>query len=73
MRTSTDCVRLFSNTRLPCFLTDKVGFLDDPELLSGMPVGVQLVGRTHQEEALLAIGEIVDSALKFEYLFGLSC
>ena len=29
-----------------------------------MPVGIQLVAQRHEEEALLAIGEILDDALK---------
>ncbi|OBZ80081.1 Acetamidase, partial [Grifola frondosa] len=36
----------------------------DPEVYKGMPVGIQLVGQTLQEEVVLGIGEIVDGALK---------
>ncbi|KDQ63721.1 hypothetical protein JAAARDRAFT_120627 [Jaapia argillacea MUCL 33604] len=38
--------------------------LYDPEVFKGAPVGVQLVTQTQEEEALLAIGAIVDEALK---------
>ena len=37
---------------------------DDPEIYKGAPVGVQLVGPTLQEEALLGVGKIVDAAIK---------
>lgn len=36
----------------------------DPELFHDLPVGLQLIGRTQEEEAVIAIGEIVDKALK---------
>ena len=39
-------------------------FADDPEIYKGAPVGVQVVGPTLQEEALLGVGEIVDAAIK---------
>ncbi|KAH9891213.1 general amidase [Cubamyces lactineus] len=38
--------------------------LYDPELWHGMPVGLQLIGRTHEEEGVIAMTEIVDRALK---------
>lgn len=38
--------------------------VDDPELFHGLPVGLQLVGRTLEEEAVIAMTEIVDKALK---------
>ncbi|PCH33164.1 general amidase [Wolfiporia cocos MD-104 SS10] len=38
--------------------------LYDPELFDGMPVGLQLVGRTQEEEGVLAMMEVVDRALK---------
>ena len=38
--------------------------LDDPELFHGLPIGLQLVGRTLEEEAVIAMTEIVDRALK---------
>ena len=37
---------------------------DDPELFHGLPIGLQLVGRTLEEEAVIAMTEIVDRALK---------
>ena len=37
---------------------------DDPELFHGLPIGLQLVGRTLEEEAVIAMAEIVDRALK---------
>ncbi|TCD71499.1 hypothetical protein EIP91_008880 [Steccherinum ochraceum] len=36
----------------------------DPELLAGLPVGLQVVGQRHEEEAILAMGAILDDALK---------
>ncbi|PPQ73618.1 hypothetical protein CVT26_010526 [Gymnopilus dilepis] len=36
----------------------------DPARCAGAPISVQLVGRTSEEEALIAMGEIVDVALK---------
>lgn len=38
-------------------------FVDDPHLFVDAPVGLQLVGRTHEEEAVLSMTEVVDSAL----------
>ncbi|KAI0761173.1 general amidase [Trametes elegans] len=38
--------------------------LYDPELWHGMPVGLQLIGRTLEEEGVIAMTEVVDSALK---------
>jgi amidase len=38
--------------------------LDDPDTFKGAPVGLQLVGRTLEEEAVIAMTEIVDAALK---------
>ncbi|KAL4244286.1 amidase family protein [Abortiporus biennis] len=35
----------------------------DPELFHGLPVGLQLIGRTQEEEAVIAMTEIVDKAL----------
>ena len=37
---------------------------DDPELFHGLPIGLQLAGRTLEEEAVIAMTEIVDRALK---------
>ena len=41
------------------FLTD-----DSPETFKNAPVGLQLVGRSREEEAVIAMTEIVDAALK---------
>ncbi|KAH9849789.1 general amidase [Lenzites betulinus] len=38
--------------------------LYDPELHKGLPVGVQVLGPTLQEEVVLGVGEVVDAALK---------
>ncbi|KAF8314220.1 general amidase [Clavulina sp. PMI_390] len=35
----------------------------DPHIFADAPVGLQLVGRTHEEEAVLAMAEVVDAAL----------
>ncbi|TBU38041.1 general amidase [Dichomitus squalens] len=36
----------------------------DPEAYEGLPVGIQLVGPTLQEEVVLGVGEVVNAALK---------
>ncbi|KAG6908272.1 hypothetical protein DXG01_005537 [Tephrocybe rancida] len=36
----------------------------EPEAFKDAPIAFQVVGRTHEEEAVLAMGEIVDRALK---------
>ena len=38
--------------------------IDDPEIFHGMPVGLQLVGKTLEEEAVLAMTGIVVEALR---------
>ncbi|KAF3482023.1 general amidase [Arthroderma uncinatum] len=38
--------------------------LYDPELFDKTPVGMQLVGRKHEEEKIWAVGKIVDAILK---------
>ena len=38
--------------------------VDDPQLFHGLPVGLQLVGRTLEEEGVIAMTEVVDRALK---------
>ncbi|KZT24712.1 general amidase [Neolentinus lepideus HHB14362 ss-1] len=44
---------------------DKANYeLYDPKLFHGAPVGVQLIGRTQEEEAVIAMTEILDNALK---------
>jgi amidase len=37
---------------------------DDPSTFKNAPVSLQVIGRTLEEEALIAMSEIVDSALK---------
>lgn len=37
---------------------------DDPELFRGIPVCLQLIGGVQEEEAVIAMTEIVDAALK---------
>ncbi|KAF8900287.1 general amidase [Gymnopilus junonius] len=45
--------------------SDKANYeLYDPEHFKGAPIAVQVVGRNLEEEAVIAMGEIVDSALK---------
>jgi len=38
--------------------------LYDPEVFKGAPISLQLVGGTHEEEAVIAMTEVVDKALK---------
>ena len=46
--------------------TDKASLdvLDDPEVFSNAPVGLQLVGQRLEDEAVIKMTEIVDAALK---------
>lgn len=37
---------------------------DNPELFKGCPVGLQLIGRTQEEEAVIGMTGLVDTALK---------
>jgi amidase len=37
---------------------------DNPEDFEGAPVGLQLVGRPQEEEAVIGMTEVVDRALK---------
>ena len=37
---------------------------DDPAKFVNAPISIQLVGRTLEEEAVIAMAEIVDAALK---------
>jgi amidase len=39
-------------------------FSDSTDLFAGCPVGLQLIGRSQEEEAVIAMTEIVDKALK---------
>jgi len=38
--------------------------VDDPEIFKDAPICIQVTGKTLEEEAVIAMGEIVDSALK---------
>lgn len=44
--------------------SDAVICIDDPELFSNAPVGLQLVGLPEEDEAVIRMTEIVDAALK---------
>jgi Asp-tRNA(Asn)/Glu-tRNA(Gln) amidotransferase A subunit family amidase len=48
---------------LPFVLTPSI-YVDDPEIFKDAPICIQVIGKTLEEEAVIAIGEIVDSALK---------
>lgn len=37
---------------------------DTPELFPGIPITLQLIGRTLEEEAVIGMTEVVDAALK---------
>lgn len=37
--------------------------IDKPELFENAPVGLQLIGRTQEEEAVIAMTEVVDNSL----------
>lgn len=65
MNTSTAGVRLSCSplSKRMSILIDDLEFVDDPHLFVDAPVGLQLVGRTHEEEAVLSMTEVVDSAL----------
>ena len=46
---------------------DPVGrtpIIDDPQLFHGLPVGLQVVGYRGEEEATIAIAEIVEATLQ---------
>lgn len=45
---------LFTNIKSP----------DTPELFPGIPITLQLIGRTLEEEAVIGMTEVVDAALK---------
>jgi len=36
---------------------------DSPEAFENSPVGLQVIGRTHEDEAVIAMAEILDVAL----------
>ena len=48
-------------TRASC--DDDVCLTDDPALFHGLPVGLQLVGRTLEEEGVIAMTELVVAAI----------
>ncbi|KAH9946646.1 general amidase [Amylocystis lapponica] len=50
-----------------CAIDEEIYGLYDSETFRGLPVGLQIIGRPLEEEAVLGIGEIVDSAVKEEY------
>lgn len=68
MRRSIICVCLFIQCVRGVSISDELGrfivHIDDAELFHGLPVGLQLIGRTQEEEAVIAMTEIVDKALK---------
>lgn len=37
--------------------------VDDPEIYTNAPIGVQVIGRPQEEEAVIAMAEIIDAAL----------
>ena len=39
---------------------------EDPERAIGLPVGIQLIGRRHNEEKVLAMLQVLERALKEE-------
>ena len=43
---------------------DERSAADDPELFDGLPVGLQLIGRTLEEEGVIAMTEVVVAALQ---------
>ena len=47
-----------------CLYIQHVLCLDDPKVFHGAPVGLQLVGKTLEEEAVLAMTGIVVEALR---------
>ena len=58
----TICVRFHSHRAVRVLKS----ITDDPERFEGLPVGVQVVAPNYQEEIVLGLGEVVDSALKFK-------
>lgn len=47
-----------------CLLHSCFTNADDPEVFKNAPVGLQLVGHTLEDEAVIGMTEIVDAALK---------
>jgi len=58
------CVSISFVNRKLYFLFITTSFTDDPVTFKGAPIGLQLVGRTLEEEAVIAMTEIVDAAIK---------
>lgn len=52
---------MFSELDSP-FATTNMECQDDPETYEGAPVGVQIIGRKHEEEQVWAIARMVDAA-----------
>ena len=52
--------------RSPCHVLNVFSSLpsDNPEIFKDAPIAIQIVGRTLEEEGIIAMGEIVDIALK---------
>ena len=59
-----DICTLFSPLYIRALIDGAAIVLDDPETFKGAPVAVQLVGRTLEEEAVIAMTEVVDLAIK---------
>lgn len=55
---------LFSAAVLLPQLTRRATLTDDSNIYHGTPISLQLVGRKLQEEKVLAIGEVVERALR---------
>lgn len=64
MRLYTNCVRMVRLVRCIELINPLWVIPDAPELFHGLPVGLQLIGRTQEEEAVIAMTEVVDKALK---------
>lgn len=47
-----------------CSRPINVFHIDEPETFEDAPIGFQIVGRKHEDEAVIAMAEIVDAALK---------
>lgn len=45
-------------------LTYDIQLLDDPDTFQNAPISIQVVGRTLDDEAVIGMSEIVDSAVK---------
>jgi amidase len=44
--------------------SSRADLTDDPALYDGMPIGLQVIGRRGEDEAVIRMAEIVDEALK---------